>query len=171
MLIFIGISWNLFKFYSEHQARSDAQTHLFQIKQAYQTHTTLLTNELEQLTHTSEMIAFFSTPALQDRFRGSLISLSARYHLSTLDIISRNHQILTQVEGTTPTSNTLPLETARLVDRALQGQAASLLQRITLPDTNQLAVDNQWVISIAVPILNTAGTPVGTLVGSQLIDS
>ncbi|HEU5228602.1 MAG TPA: ATP-binding protein [Ktedonobacteraceae bacterium] len=171
MLIFIGISWNLFKFYSEHQARSDAQTHLFQIKQAYQTHTTMLANELEQLTHNSDINAIFSTPAPQDRLQASLVSLSIRYHLSALDIISSDHQILTRIEGTNPTSNTLSLDTARLLNQALQGQAASLLQRITLPDTNQLAVDNQWVISVAVPIFNTAGTPLGTLVGSQLVDS
>src|SRR5581483_2077063 len=171
MLIFIGISWNLFKFYSEHQARSDAQTHLFSLKQAYQAHTTMVANELAQLAHQQEVISAFSIPSLQNRLRNPLISLSVRDHLATLDIISSNHQILAQAEETTFTANALPPDTALLVDQALQGQAASLLQRITLPDTNQLAVDNQWVISVAVPILSTTGIPLGALVGSQPIDS
>ena len=171
MLIFIGVSWNLFKFYSEHQARSDAQTHLFLLKQAYQTHTTMVANELAQFAHQQEVITAFSTPSLQNRLRNPLISLSVRDHLATLDIISSNHQILAQAEETTFTNNALPADTALLVNQALQGRTASLLQRITLPDTNQLAVDNQWVISVAVPILSTAGLPLGALVGSQPIDS
>lgn len=131
----------------------------------------MVINELEQFAHHQEVIAAFSTPSLQNRVRSSLISLSVRYHLATLDIISGNHQILTQAEETPLTSNALPPDTTLLANQALQGRAASLLQRITLPDTNQLAVDNQWVISIAVPILSTAGTPLGALVGSQPIDS
>ena len=171
MLIFIGISWNLFKFYSEHQARSDAQTHLFLIKQAYQTHTTMVVNELEQFVHHQDVIATFSTPSLQNHLRSSLISLSTRYHLITLDSISNSHQVLARAEEANSTDNALSPNIALLVDRTLQGRAASLLQRITLPDTNQLAVDNQWVISVAVPILSTAGSPLGALVGSQPIDS
>jgi len=171
MLIFIGISWNLFKFYSEHQARSDAQTHLFSLNQAYQAHMTTVANELEQFAHHQEVIDTFSTPSLQNRLHNSLISLSARYHLVTLDIISSNYQILVQAEEANTASNTLSPDTTLLVDRALQGQVASLLQRITLPDTNQLAVDNQWVVSVAVPILSTTGMSLGVLVGSQPIDS
>ncbi len=171
MLIFIGVSWNLFKLYSEHQARSDAQTHLFSLKQAYQAHTTMVANELAQFAHQQEVIAAFSTPSLQNRLRSPLISLSVRDHLATLDIISSNHQIVAQAEETTFTNNALPADTTLLVTQALQGRTASLLQRITLPDTNQLAVDNQWAISVAVPILSTAGMPLGALVGSQPIDS
>src|SRR5437660_5366441 len=171
MLIFIGISWNLFKFYSEHQARSDAQTHLFLIKQAYQTHTTMVVNELEQFVHHQDVIATFSTPSLQNHLRSSLISLSTRYHLITLDSISNSHQVLARAEEANSTDNALSPNIALLVDRTLQGRAASLLQRITLPDATQLAADNQWVISVAVPILSTAGSPLGALVGSQPIDS
>ncbi len=170
MLLFTGISWNLFQFYSEHQTKSDAQTHLFLVKQAYQAHNTALANELSKLAHTPAMTTLFSTP-LQHDPRELLIALSIRYHLSALDVISSHHQIVAQVEDTNTPNGALLSDTMRLVDQALKGHASSLLQRIILPDVNHLAVDNQWVISIAVPILDASGKPLGTLVSSQPIDS
>ncbi len=61
MLLFALLSWLLLTFYSEHEARNAAQSHLFQAQQAYQAYTTTLRDELRRSSADTALINAMAT--------------------------------------------------------------------------------------------------------------
>jgi signal transduction histidine kinase len=164
MLLFIVLSWSLFKFYSEHGARRDAQVHLLHIKQAYQADTTTLTNALNQLASSNDVTMTLSRPysqATHDRLQEILASRPISAHLSMLAIVSRSHRYLVQLGSIDSDDTNIPAALDPLVDQALQGQAVLTIQQVS---------GNQWTLNIGVPIRNAPGAATSVLLAAQRID-
>ncbi len=163
MLLFTILSWGVLRFYTEYQAKRDAQTHLALIKQAYQNHQHMLVQDLGRVTHNTDVTRALSQPtavqASNEYLRGLLVALSTSDHFSTLDIVSANHTIIAQGEATGSRS---PFSSAegQLMDQTLRGQTVSLLQQMTLPAIGPSLQSQQWVLEIAVPIgrISTIGS-------------
>ncbi len=155
MLLFTILSWGTLRFYTEYQAKRDAQTHLSLIKQAYQSHQRMLIQDFERITHNTDVTRALSQPAAvqasNQYLRGLLVALSTSDHFSTLDIVSADHTIVAQGEAAGSRS---PFSSAEggLLDQTLQGQTVSLLQKMTLPAVSSGSQSQQWVLEIAVPI-------------------
>ncbi len=164
MLLFIVLSWSLFKYYSEHGARRDAQVHLSHIKQAYQADTTTLTNALNQLASSSDVTTTLSQPynqATHDRLQVILAARPIYAHLSLLAIASRNHRFLAELGSIDSDDTDVPAALVPLVDQALQGQAALTIQQ---------ASGSQWMLNVAVPIHNAPGAATSVVLAAQRID-
>src|SRR5436309_11161362 len=89
MLLFTILSWGILRLYTGYQAKKDAQTHLSLIKQAYQSHQRMLIQDLERITHNTDVTRTLSQPAAvqtsDEYLRGLLVALSTSDHFSTLD--------------------------------------------------------------------------------------
>ncbi len=166
ILLFALLSWILLTIYSEHEARDAAQSHLFQVEQAYQVYTATLRDELHRTSTTPALINGLATTqstftqATQDHLQSLLVPSFTYNHLAALTLVSRNRQVLAQV---TMTSQDGINAITPLTDQALQGQTVSVLQRSS-------AAGHQWLLSIAVPIYATQGKALGVLLGVQVID-
>jgi signal transduction histidine kinase len=174
MLLFTILSWSLLKFYSEHDAKSDAFKSLPLLKREYQFNSTLLIRELEAQGSKSNVISAVVSPHSQltrNRLQGLLAIVFSSYHLSTLAIISMNHDSIAQLSSTGSTSQNVDPELFPLIDQALQGREASSLQQLLLADITTSATKEQWVLGIAVPIRNTHGMPAGAFLALQPVDN
>src|SRR5215469_8459813 len=97
LLFFSIISWNLLRYLSERQAKSDATTHLTLIKQAYQAESAALIQSLTAVASDTNIISKVPrhyTLAAYNRLADILNPYLARYRLSDLVIISANRQLL-----------------------------------------------------------------------------
>ena len=63
MILFSALSWGLLKFLSEREARSDATTHLASIKKSYQSQTTRLMLDLQQMAENTDITSTVSQPS------------------------------------------------------------------------------------------------------------
>src|SRR5258708_7074577 len=104
MFLFTMFSWNVLKFYSQHEANDAAQTHLTSIKRAYQARTNTPENELGKVTTDTSIISIIaqqpSTQATQDHLQSLLAEPFAHNHLSMLALVSQNRQLLAQLANT-----------------------------------------------------------------------
>ncbi len=170
MLLFTVLSWGLLKFYSEHEARKNAQVHLTNIKQAYQTYTTTLTSELNKIATNTDITSLASQPySLSNRshLEEILAIQPIRYHFSTLAIVSRHEQFLAQLGSIDTDNQPVPQAIEPQINQALDGKTVLSLQRI---DTGGPTVDEQWTLSIAVPIHSAHSGITGVLLATQPID-
>jgi signal transduction histidine kinase len=174
MLLFTVLSWSLLKFYSEHDAKVDALKYLPMLKREYQFNSALLIRDLEAQGSKSNIVSAFSSlhsPLTRTRIQELLAKISSSYHLSTLVIISMNHQSVVQFPSTDTATPSISSTLLPLVDAGLQGREASFLQQLPFTDTGASSTKDQWVLSIAVPIRNTHGTPVGTFLALLPVDN
>src|SRR5436305_4193358 len=91
MLLFSASAWGLLKYFSEHEATSDARAHLELIKKAYQAQNTTLVNQLTQEVRklkVSAAISQSSASSTLNQLVQVLTPVLARHSLSTLDILS-----------------------------------------------------------------------------------
>ncbi len=168
LLLFSGLGWGALKFYTEREAKSNAQTHLSLILHAYQIHVTTLTQDTAKVAAYANTTPSPSSDQLQQR----LAAQSLQDHLSTLAIISRNHQLLMQ-SGTieTTTDKQLTPQVTTLVDTALQGNTAIALQPSTTSNTNTPSNNHSWMISIAYPLRDSQNTLTRALLAQQPVDN
>src|SRR5437867_7238437 len=78
MILFSALSWGLLKFLSEREARSDATTHLASIKKSYQSQTTRLMLDLQQMAENTDItstVSLPSTPSTRTHMRAVLALL------------------------------------------------------------------------------------------------
>src|SRR5947209_429001 len=92
MVLFAGLSWGLLRYLSEHEARSDATTHLSLLKKIYLAHTATLLQDLEQVAESADITSTVNkvaTPATRKHLKDVLEPFTLRYHvfLVTLDIL------------------------------------------------------------------------------------
>jgi signal transduction histidine kinase len=176
MLLFVLLSWYLLTFYSEHEARNTAQSQLFQIKQEYQLYTTTLRDELHRTSANTAIINATATmqsstsQALQDHLQSLLVQPLTGNHLSILILVSKNHQVLAQLNTLNTASQNIASTLTPLADKDVQGQTLSSLQKYVMTDNNSSGTVYQWLLSVAVPIQDSHGHILGTLLGGQVID-
>ncbi len=165
ILLFVLFAWSTLRSYSIYQAQRDAHTHLSQVQRAYQGHTLQMIQDIDGITHTKSILSTVSQPASQannDDAREVLTSLSITDHLTNASIFSTAHKVLTTADRLTVSST----DTLQLVNQALQGKPVSQVQLVT-----QSTGQQQWALSIAVPIVNSRGATAGVLLISQSLDS
>lgn len=173
MLLFSVSAWVLLKYFSEHEARSDARAHLEVIKRAYQEQNETLVDQLAQEVRKLQIATAISQPATSpthSQLEKSLPFVLAIYGLSTLDILSANRTLITHVGVEQIIANSVPSETNPIVEKGFQGKPVSSLQLISASETDSASPSNGWVLEVAIPILNTANKQIGLLVATQLID-
>jgi len=169
LLLFILTTWGVLTFYTEREARNNAQVHLALAKQAYTTNNVLLIHALQMVATDSGIVTSItqSEHVTQSYLKG--ISASAQYHfsLSAIDVVSPNHTLLAQVEDN-KNNNQLPVNAIALVDQAAQGNMAASLQ------TEMFSLvpiqKSTWVLRVALPIFSLKHTTVGILLVTQPID-
>ena len=170
LLFFSAISWSLLTYLAEHEAKSEAITHLTLIKQAYLNQSDWLLTNLTTIANDSNIVARLSehlTLVTPNRLAGVLVPKLVRYRLSELAIISASRHLLAHVGnakdigdfGDTITPGAFPI-----VDQGLQGEAVSTLYMA------HTFTNHQWTLSLAVPIRGPSNEQIGVLVASQAID-
>ncbi|GHO84588.1 sensor histidine kinase [Dictyobacter formicarum] len=164
MLLFSIVSWGMFRFYSEYQARRDAQSHLSHIQVAYQEHTRSFIQTVNKITQDKQ---FTATLARSSAANGSsavrtlLDQYATSNSLYSLDIFDKNGHELTPAA--------LPLTSAqqqRMIG-ASQGQTILLLQPLAQASPTT-ASRPQWLLLLALP---TPTYPGGVMVAAQAINS
>ena len=176
LLFFSIISWALLKYLSERQAKSDATTHLTLIKQAYNAESAILINSLNGVASNTDIIAKVPrhyTLTLHNHLVDTLNPYLARYRLSELAIISANRQLLAHLGDLQSLVNLGdPIKAGMLpvVDSGLQGQAATMLRKISLALAGASSTNQQWALSLAIPIRNSNNELIAVLMASQAID-
>jgi len=132
MILFSALSWGLLKFLSEREARSDATTHLASIKKSYQSQTTRLMQDLQQVAENTDITSTVSqpsTPSTRTHLRETLALLLTQHHtLLSADIFNTLHQVVGKLEYGINMSYLNSLTTTALIGQALQGKAISALQ-------------------------------------------
>lgn len=172
VLLFAVLSLSLLKLYSEHTARSDAQTHLSLIKQAYQAYTSSLTQELTRATHDSNFASALIQQSNSTPLQASLVSLAVRNHFSTVAVVALDGHLLAQVSGEKASGNTFPPDMLHVANLGLKENKAEItFQQATIPGDDPLAFGRQWEMLVAIPIRGGNGASLGMLLATQPIDS
>ena len=120
MILFSALSWGLLKFLSEREARSDATTHLASIKKSYQSQTTRLMQDLQQVAEDTDITSTLSqpsTPSTRTHLRETLALFLTQHHilLSPLDIFNKYHKLVGQIEDVSNPSYLNSLTTTALI--------------------------------------------------------
>ncbi len=173
MLLFSVSAWVLLKYFSEHEATSDARAHLEVIKRAYQEQNENLTSQLAQEIRKLGISAAISqspTSSARSQLENFLAPVLALYGLSTLDILSANHTLIAHVGIEQIISYNVPAETNPIVEQGFQKKLVSSLQLISTANSDSASLSNEWTLEVAIPILNTARKQVGLLVATQPIN-
>ena len=170
LLLFTILSWSLLGLYSEHEANKNVQNHLSLIKQAYQQHTTTLIQELDKIAQELNSASTRSPQATPGQMRMLLASAALDNHFSTLDLINEKHQVQVGIESPEIPAQTITATTTTLVNQTfIKQQPALSLQQLSGTDSNQSDANQQWLLSIAIPILSPQGVS-EALVATQPID-
>ncbi|GCE20382.1 GAF domain-containing protein [Dictyobacter kobayashii] len=164
MLLFSLISWGIFRFYSEYQAKRDAQSHLSQIQVAYQDHTRTFIQTVKQITQDKQITTTFARPQSANS-NSSVRTLLDQYttsnFLHSLDLFDGHGHALT------PATIALTGPVQQLIAQANKGQTKLLLQPVT-SSTPGVQSKQQWLLIVALPA--PAHTS-GAIVAAQPIDS
>lgn len=167
MLLFLVLAWGLLRFYSEHEAASNARSHFMLFDQAYHTYASTLTHQVEQTAQSSDLSVIATlplSPASRDHLRAQLAAVALSNRLTSLDIVGPDQRLLVQT-GTTATaaSPQFASDLGHLLTQAQDGQSTLLLHR----ENNGI-----WTLNIATPI-NSPGshTANGVLLAALPIDN
>jgi signal transduction histidine kinase len=176
MLLFSILCWSLLKFYSEHEAATNAQGDLSLTKKTWQSHTLALIQDLNKLASDADFSALASqspTRAVRARYQQIFDTHPSQTHWSSLAILSPTHQVLAQLGTPDASAQGLAPDMTVLADQATHGQPIISLRTRKLTDTaGQAPEHNQWEMSIALPVPGP-GPPSAfhrVLLASQAID-
>jgi signal transduction histidine kinase len=172
LLLFSSVTWSLLGLYAKQEAQASARSQLAQIKQSYQAHTVELSQQLVQMTKNTQIVGAISQPGIgvQEELQNILLPLFLKNHLSTLRIITRNHQLLAQIQNSSTSSQEVTAGELTMVDQSIGTSGTTLLSK-TLQAQGNTPDQQQWQLLLALPITNTAGTAGGILLAAQPIDS
>jgi len=167
MVLFSALSWELLLFTFEHEAKSDASSHLSAIRDAYEDYTATLLQDMKKVAQDTTVISALSqpaTPATRQALQNTLASVPLTDHIffANLAVITKDHQLIGQ-EGPAVNHN-LSASTSTLVEQVLQRKSSSTLLSSTVNAT--------WVLSVATPIMGPGPNqvPLGVLLAQQTID-
>ncbi|MEO8956722.1 MAG: ATP-binding protein, partial [Ktedonobacteraceae bacterium] len=162
----------LLLFTFEHEARSDASSHLSTIRDAYAEHTAILLQDIKQVAKDPIIISALSQPStpttrqdLQKALQSTLDIVPSHYHLffADLAVLTKDLRLVGQLDegltiNTAPSASTNPL-----VEQVLQKKSSSTL----LSSTNNAT----WLLSVATPVMGSSPNQVlGVLLAQQTID-
>src|SRR6266568_3090587 len=167
MVLFAGLSWGILHYLSEHEARSDASSHLSLLKKIYLTRTATLIRDLQHMAKSQDITSAIpptpthTTPTASSHLHDVLEQFRGSYHvfLVALDVFDHD-RLLDQIEDSdNPGSNiaNTPM-TPMLIKAALQGKSVSALQTVFTPQ------GSRWVLSITVPVFDQRQRHVPTAV-------
>ena len=168
LVLFSALSWELLLFTFEHEARSDASSHLSTIRDTYTNYTNILLQDIKPVAENSTTASALSQPSTSVARRDlqstlGFVPLHDHDHLffANLSVLTKNLQLIGQE---VPTTNTAPSASINaLVEQALHGKSSSIL----LPSTDNAT----WVLSVATPIMGPNPNQVlGVLLAQQTID-
>ncbi len=170
LIIFSALSLGALKYLSERKARSDAAIHLTMLKDAYQSASVTLMQDLDQVAQNSDVSSSLShhiTEHTRQHMENVLAYVPTQYHifLAALDILDKNRQLVAQLSDKHHTIDNNAPATVDLVKLALQGHATSTLQQV--PSTSG---SYEWMLDVAVPIVDQNNAPKGVLIAAQVID-
>jgi signal transduction histidine kinase len=172
MLLFSIMSWSLLRFYSEHEAATNAQSDLSLEKKAFQSYTLALLQNLNTLASSTDITALAShtpTPAVRNHYQQILDNYPFQNHLSSVAILSPTHQVLAHL-GTISTRSIAPDLTV-LANEAAHGQTSISLRTQTIATTTgPVPKAGQWEMAIALPIAGAQSLPHPVLLASQAIN-
>jgi len=170
MLLFSVMSWSLLRFYSEHEAATNAQTDLSLETKMFQSHTRALLQDLHKLASNADFTALASqspTPAVRSHYQQMLDTYPFQSHLSSVAILSPTHQVLAHL-GTLSAQDIAP-DLATLTSEATHGQT-SISLRTRTDTTGQAPGPEQWEMAIALPVVGSPQSPHSALLALQTID-
>ena len=168
MLLFSAISWGVLKYLSEHEARSDAPTHLSLIKQAFRAQNAKLLQAVQPVAKDATVALLLTQPpslrtqqALQLKLDPILIQQNL--DIASLAFFSKDNRRLEQLpeEGYIE-NDSLPVLQA-MFKQVFQGRTSFSLLNNPVSSTG-------WVMSTALPVEMHNGTITGALVVSQALD-
>ena len=168
LLLFIITAWGVLTFSAERATRNNAQVHLALAKNIYNTRNGLLIQTLQTIADNQTIISSIHQPGqiAQSNLKGVSSSALYRFSLSAIDIVSLNHTILAQVEDNK--SNQIPINAITLVDQAAQGKIATSIE--TEMFSLSPAQSSNWVLRVALPILQANKGAIGILLVTQPVD-
>jgi signal transduction histidine kinase len=155
MVLFAATSWYLLKTFYEHQATSDARSHLTLIQKAFEAQSLTIIDTLSKeaknakVTRAGLQTIFVHLPGTQYRF-------------SDLAFVQKNGAEF-DFPGDAALKKTFAF--SNVVDQAFLGKAASALQTISNSATND---ESSWFIEYAIPVQD--GKQLSVLVATQPID-
>jgi signal transduction histidine kinase/sensor domain CHASE-containing protein/HAMP domain-containing protein len=156
LLLITIFSWSTLRYYTESQAKKDAQAHLSSLQQVYQSHTHVIIQDLEKLTKQLPLATTDtqeSSQTLTQYLQGAFAALSTSDHVTTLDVLSPNYVFIARGNPLSATNtNKLSPNIRQLIN---QTQAAKTLTAFIpmLPATRQQA--KRWYMYIATSLTNT----------------
>ncbi|HYT33420.1 MAG TPA: ATP-binding protein [Ktedonobacteraceae bacterium] len=172
LIIFSALSWGLLKYLSQREARSDAAIHLSTLKDAYQSASATLIQDVNQVAQNKDVSFWVShAPTAQTRQRVEYILVLAQVpthnhvFLTALDIVARNHPTVAQFQDKQHSIDSNAPVTQALIEQALQGQLTSTLQLVP-----SASGSSEWMLDVAVPIVDHTNRPIGVLIAAQTID-
>lgn len=174
MILFMGLSWSALRFYTEHQAKKDAQQHLSSITQLYQAHNATLVKALHTIAQNNNIssIALHNTKnTSKDYLHEQFAALVMSDHVAALDVVSKTYHLLARGENSIENDASINPESTELVSQALQGRTIAALRQRNIADSTQPAASDQWYLHSAVPIDGDDGNPIGALLAAQPIDN
>lgn len=173
LFLFSVLSWGLLKVYSEHEAKSDAASHLVLVREAYHRQSARILQQLAADAHDSRLVRFLSKPAPQSGSNQLPLlfqSLLSEHQVSAIGIFAKDHRLLTQFNDGVETLDTLAAgEITSLLAQVLQGAPASSLRKLP-PSNDGLLTGERWTLDMAVPVWNVEHVPIGVLLATAMIN-
>jgi signal transduction histidine kinase len=178
MLLFSTISWGVLKYLSEHEARSEAPTHLSLMKHSFNAQNKLLLNDLATITQNPSVASLVTQPpssSEQQESQARLV-LDPVAMLHTLNIVSlslfaKSNRLLGTLEQEGYTEDSSSPAIQAMLKQTFQGKTSVSLQHHTASGSRPpFSSSAGWVISTALPIEAHGGAVIGALVVSQALD-
>jgi Signal transduction histidine kinase len=199
LLLFSLIGWSMLGFFSEYQARRDAQSHLSLIQATYNTQTQRLIQQLQQIAQQPQVARQLTqsdtaqTPAsdlsanaqeadappasttqtnAQNTLQDLLEQTALTRHLSTLLLLDTQQHSITH--GGRILMPSTQRQLAALTRQAAQGKPALTIQALQQPVASMAGssqTTTSWSLVIAQPVVNTKQITQGILLALQPIDT
>lgn len=165
VLLFSVVSVGLLRYRFEHEAASDAATHLQQATSAYTAHSAALLQSLQQAAHHNDVISLATSGTFTAS--NSLIPLLSSSHLAGLAIITARRTVHVGSIIAAPATTLLKSAQAGNTETMLQPAGSNSAGASSIAPSGSSSL---WMLNMAVPIHNHNGMVVGVLVGEQYID-
>ncbi len=175
LLLFSVLSLGLLSFLSQRGSAQNATTHLASLTYVYQQQIAQQLQTLQQVARDTDVLSLLlpSSHSAPAQAEATLAVVSFNYHLTAtkLDLVDARNRLVGQAEEGQDILNDDAMQVNGLVGAAARGE--SLFSVMPLPANNASSPaqpEASWSLAFAVPVENTAQTPVGVLLAEQPLD-
>src|SRR5579863_457517 len=173
MLLFSAISWEVLKYVSEREARSEAPAHLSLVKHSFYTQNTLLTKNLATVTQNPTVASLVTQPPSLSR-QQELQSLLAPVALQnqgivSLSLLSKNNRLSGQLMKPGYTENLSSPTLKALLKQTFLGKTAVSLRSLAVTGGSPPHSSTSWVLTTALPVEERGGALGGAIVGALIV--